>query len=94
MWQCVSLNFATFVFGCTHQLLLCVHERRQHVCMWCADSVGSMMVLSMLNWCQIKKKKKIKNATSAYGYDLDSRTVTINRSAVQNLENSGHSVAQ
>lgn len=34
---CVSTNIATFVFGYTHQLLLCVYGRMQHVCMQDTD---------------------------------------------------------
>lgn len=56
----------TFVFEYTHLQLLCVCKVSA-VClyMWRADSDGSMMNLSMQNWCR-------KNTTVPYEDDLDS----------------------
>lgn len=78
--KCLCLVTA-FQFRYTHQLqlLLCVPKCTQHVYMWHADSDGSMMSLSTLNWCQKT------SATSAHGDDLDSGMATN-----PNLLSSGH----
>lgn len=72
------VKVATFVLGYTHQLLPCVRECTQHLCL-CADSGRSMTNSSTL------KKNPLQLHTG--------RTqIQVNRKrAVQNLLSSGHS---
>lgn len=57
MHVCVSVNFETFVFGYTCQLMLFVCACMEHVCKWCAEQAQDKLVDSELK--KLKKKSYI-----------------------------------